>query len=208
MNKAILLAACAALAACAPQSGQASGSAAAATSTAAAAAAAQPAMTPAASPAGQPAPLAAQGSPESFVRSLYARYAATAATQDPSGPEWSDQNVYAPSLIALIERDRQLANGEVGFVNADPICQCQDTEGVRLVEVISTPAGADRADARVKFTFGGERDVEMTIKLLQTPNGWRVEDVLEPEGGSFAEQIRRANAEAERAAGSGSGAAR
>lgn len=165
-------------------------------------------MTPAASPAGQPAALAAQGSPESFVRSLYARYAATAQTQDPNGPEWSDANVYAPSLIALFERDRALHPDEVGFVNADIICQCQDSEGVRLLDVTARETGPQRQDARVRFTFGGERDVEMTLKLLQTPNGWRVEDVIEPENGSFAEQLRRANAEAERQAGSASGAAR
>lgn len=219
--RSVFLAAAAAVTACAPQGGAAaSGQSGASAPAPDARSGALPAqagsaarMDPSPPVAGPgvplPAALAADGTPEAFVRSLYARYAATAASQDPNGPEWRDENVYAPSLIALMERDRALHPDEVGFVDADVVCQCQDTGGVRLRDVQTRETGPNRAEANVHFDFteaGSDRRI--VLKLLRTPGGWRIEDVASQDEPSFAAAIRQANAEAERQAGSGPGAGR
>ncbi len=147
-----------------------------------------------------PAVLGADGPPETFVRSLYARYAPN-EEMDGESPEYQDENVYTPAVLALMARDRRLHDGELGFIDADWICQCQDPEGVRLRDVRVTPTGPRRARAAVRFDFTTPRsERRLRLDLERTARGWRVADVV-PEGDpGLVAGLRRSNAEAERAA--------
>ena len=40
------------------------------------------------------------------------------------------ERYFAPQLMAAIKEDARLAHGEVGYVDGDPICQCQDPDGL------------------------------------------------------------------------------
>ena len=70
---------------------------------------------------------------------------------DPVGP--AAAQVFDAPLVALIRRDQRNARGEVGALDGDPLCDCQDDAGMtwRIAGVV--PQGADKAVARVRLTF-------------------------------------------------------
>ena len=71
-------------------------------------------------------------SARAFVEKLYSHYPSNPNRKafDPTGKNASQ--VFDPGMIAAFREDTKLANGEVGFVEADPLCQCQDDSGLEL----------------------------------------------------------------------------
>src|SRR4051794_23433545 len=63
------------------------------------------------------------GRPELLLRDIYDRYRSVGTGLDITGPE--AQRVVDPALLALIRKDRDVALGEIGILNYDPICACQ-----------------------------------------------------------------------------------
>lgn len=109
------------------------------------------------------------GGAEAFVRSIYA------ASPDPmpGGGLWS-----ARTNAQLVEIDRLTKEGDLGFFEADPICDCQDGTPV-LQEVRATATGPDSADVAVVQGFS---DMEGTVhrktyKLVREGGSWRIDDM-------------------------------
>ena len=125
--------------------------------------------TPAAAVAATPAQ--ADGA-EAFVRALYAPYEADGDTDH--GPEiWSarTRELWADNVRA--------AEGESGYMGADPICACQDFDQFRLTSVVVTPTGPDQADAAVVFAaFAGSEPTRQTFKLVREEGEWRIDDIV------------------------------
>ena len=109
-----------------------------------------------------------------FVAGLYRAYG-RAPEPDYLGPR--ARNVFSPRLLGLIRRDARNAHGEVGALDGDPICDCQDPDGIRLVGLDVAHAGASRATARVRVRFAGSRREAMTLDLVSVGGRWRVDDV-------------------------------
>ena len=111
-------------------------------------------------------------SAQGFVAGLYHAY-------ERSQPDYLGRRaggVFSPRLLGLIRRDERNAHGEVGALDGDPICDCQDPDGVRLTALTVTPAGPGRATARVRLRFpDGPR--AMTLDLTAVAGQWRVDDV-------------------------------
>ena len=127
----------------------------------------------------------------SFVERLYANY--RIANYSPLD---HSERVFAPQLDAAIKEDSRLAHGEVGFLDGDPICSCQDTGGMHSKLVSVTMSGAS-ATAHVLLKWDGDkkaRDVE--LKLIHTPAGWRVADVATSDEPSLLKDLQKANREA------------
>ncbi len=110
---------------------------------------------------------------ENFLRGIYANYRA-----DGKGVNGTD--VYETSLLALMAADQQAANGEIGYLDGDPLCDCQDFD-IRDVKLAINPAGQDRLDVTVSFRNFDERRT-LHLLLLRSPHGWRVFDVLSGDG--------------------------
>ena len=64
-------------------------------------------------------------SPQAFMQRLYAQY-----RNADFSPFTHIDRVFAPHLIAAIKEDERLAHGEVGYLDGDPVCQCQDPAGM------------------------------------------------------------------------------
>ena len=111
-------------------------------------------------------------SAQGFVAGLYHAY-------QRSQPDYLGRraaSVFSPRVLGLIRRDERNAHGEVGALDGDPICDCQDADGVRLTALSVTPAGPGRATARVRLRFpDGPR--AMTLDLAAVGGQWRVDDV-------------------------------
>ena len=108
-----------------------------------------------------------------FVTGLYAAYAHS--EPDYLGP--MARQVFSPRLLGLIRRDARNAHGEVGALDGDPICDCQDPDGVRLVGLDIAASGPGRATARVRLHFDGSRAEAMTLDLVSVRGQWRVDEV-------------------------------
>ncbi|HEX8241708.1 MAG TPA: hypothetical protein VF574_18380 [Allosphingosinicella sp.] len=125
--------------------------------------------------------------PRAFVERLYAGY------RDPDySPLARPRRVFAPPLVAAIREDRRLSRDEVGYMDADPLCQCQDPSGLqpRIGEVRGSDRG--RATVNVRVDFGSDRR-ELSLRLVRTAAGWRVADVATADEPSLLAGLRRFN---------------
>lgn len=133
---------------------------------------------------------------EAFVRSIYALYAE-------DGPWPTDEArldlVFTPRLAALIRQDRALAADEPPYLDADPICQCQDAEDLRVTGTRVSRDGQGAIIVTARFTNAGETQ-STALRLSGSPiRGWRIDDVL-PVGRSqtLVETLEESNQRVER----------
>ena len=107
--------------------------------------------------------------PEAFVRSLYD----TGYSLEPGEGLWSAR------VDALVAETRRLtAEGDMGFFEADPICDCQDgTPVLRGVTVTST--GPDKADVAVIQGFADVPGTthHKTYNLVREGGAWKIDDM-------------------------------
>ena len=114
------------------------------------------------------------GDARAFVSGLYRAYE---RSPDVNYLGSRARSVFSPRLIALMRRDARNAHGEVGALDGDPICDCQDPDGIKLVALDVASAGPGRASARVRVRFAGSRREAMTLDLVSVRAAWRVDDV-------------------------------
>ena len=111
---------------------------------------------------------------EAFVRSLYGEGAPppdSTGTHE-SRPIWS-----ARTRALLDEAARLTPDDEVGFFEADPVCDCQDgTPVLQSVRAVST--GPGRADVAVVQGFAEPGDAvhRKTYNLVLEGGEWRIDD--------------------------------
>lgn len=116
-------------------------------------------------------PTAADPAAEAFVRSLYG----------PSAPEVASavSPVWSARTAALIARTEALtAEGDMGFFEADPICDCQDGEA-RILELTTTQKDADHADVAIAFDYGGgeAQVLHKTYNLVREAGAWKIDNI-------------------------------
>jgi hypothetical protein len=108
-----------------------------------------------------------------FVRHLYAAYHG-------DGPDYLGRQagaVFAKPLLQLIRRDAaETPPGDVGALDGDPICGCQDFDGLRDLDVVIARGDAGHAHATVHFRISGERRT-VNLDLVAADGHWRVSDV-------------------------------
>ena len=80
--------------------------------------------------------------PKAYMERLYAGY-----RNSSFNPFDHPERYFAPRLLAAIKEDARLANGEVGYVDGDPICQCQDPDGLHATVTGVTQQGRERHEA-------------------------------------------------------------
>jgi hypothetical protein len=125
-------------------------------------------------------------SARTFVEGLYSAYHG-------DGPDYLGRQasqVFAPGLLALVRLDKaRTPHGDVGALDGDPICDCQDFEITKVVVTVEA-AGPGRAAARAQFrNFGQPQTVR--LDLLAVPGGWRIADVHTADMPSMARFLRR-----------------
>ena len=142
-------------------------------------------------------PTAAQvADPDAWLRGVYAKY------QNPDfSPFTKPADYFDPTLIEwLDENDRLTPEGEVGAVDGDPICSCQDASGLeaRVVEVNQT--SRTTAVGKVDLWAGTPDQRRLELDLVLLGDKWRIHnlrdqsDTQNPEG--FLKYLLDANAEA------------
>jgi len=136
---------------------------------------------------------AATQTPTAFVQSLYASYRDTSFS-----PFTHPDRYFAPRLRAAINEDSRLAKGEVGYLDGDPICQCQDTDGLRARILRMRSLGRDSATADVLLDYTDSTARRIRLSLVHTKAGWRIADIYAGDEGSLLKALDASNRQARR----------
>ncbi len=133
------------------------------------------------------APAPAAETPRDFVARVYAGY------RDPGfNPLDRPERLFAPALVAAIREDARLAGDEVGWLAGDPLCQCQDHEGLEPV-VREVRRAAKTATADILLRFPGYDERQVRLKLVRIARGWRIADVATADDPSLLRDLQRSN---------------
>jgi hypothetical protein len=129
--------------------------------------------------------------PEGFIERLYAQY------RSPDFSPFSHpERVFAPRLLAAIAEDSRLAKGEVGYLDGDPVCQCQDTAGLKAAITKVVRQDRDHARVRVSISLDGYEARPAAFTLVRMQAGWRIADVSSADETSLLAALEKANREA------------
>jgi len=123
-------------------------------------------------------------SAKQFLASVYEHYANRGMGIDFNGPK--SRSVFDPSLIALLRADQKAVGpNEVGVLDGDPICSCQDWEGIWDLKIVLQMQSDKRATAAVSFGLfapkpGADKD-HRSLEMTLVPQGsqWRIWDILD-----------------------------
>ena len=95
-----------------------------------------------------------------------------------------------PELFALVKADQDAAKGEVGALDFDPFCSCQDDE-ITAVTVEAKPQGPDKAEVTVSFR-NFRKPHTTRLSMIKTAGGWRVADIHTKDVPSLTALLKKA----------------
>jgi uncharacterized protein DUF3828 len=125
--------------------------------------------------------------PAAFVYRIYGNYG-----QGGYSPLLNPEKLFSQTLTAAINQDS--SGGEVGYLDGDPLCDCQDYEAITARIVSMKRPNARSATARVHVTLGPAAERDLKLNLVLTASGWRIADVVDPRGHSLLRELQRSNA--------------
>jgi len=136
-------------------------------------------------------------SAKQFVASLYRLY-----TKNGSGVPFTGSKArqyYHSSLIALFNADQKAVGpGDIPAVDGDPVCSCQDWDGIWDLKVDTQLVAQDRAVAKVSFELsaphnGVSKDVRhLTMTLVPDEGQWRIWNVVDESDPKSPFDVRKA----------------
>jgi hypothetical protein len=130
--------------------------------------------------------------PGVMVQRIYAEY------RDPNfSPFVQPERYFAPQLLKAIKTDERLAaRGSVGYLDFDPLCQCQDPSGLHAQIAKITENSPYAATARIRLRFGPPArpwSSSLRLLLVYTPAGWRIADIASADEPSLLRMLEASN---------------
>ncbi len=137
-----------------------------------------------------------------WVTRLYANYANDSFSPFKKPADWFDAAV----VKALKEDERLTPEGEMGAIDADPVCSCQDPTDMKATvgEIVMAPDGSARVKVKLQWPLPPDPipsqipdyTREQTLHLVMTGAGWRIHDIggEAPDEG-FLHYLEQSNAE-------------
>lgn len=117
---------------------------------------------------------AAAESPEAFARAIFAQYVNGGPSEPPPPP--GQDPMFSRTMNALIGDDFRAANGEVGTIEFDIFCQCQDQDGFVVDSMAVAQGDENTAGVSVVFTNMGIQKTAI-LELVREGGNWKVDDV-------------------------------
>jgi Protein of unknown function (DUF3828) len=130
-----------------------------------------------------------QAQAETFVRHIYSEYTTPPKHNSPDFLNREMTLVFSPGLIRIIRTElRKTPKGEVGKIDGDPICNCQDWENLSIAKLDIAKTGETTAIANVSIK---NMDATSSIKLMLqwTPQGWRIDDISTADTPSYRKYL-------------------
>jgi hypothetical protein len=132
-------------------------------------------------------------SPKAWLEHVYASY-----RSERFNPFDHPDRYFSPRLAAAMAEDARLAKGEVGYLDGDPICQCQDPAGLKARVLRVIPQGPNKASVQVSIGLSGYDARPARFTLVRTRAGWRIDDVSSKDEPSLFRAIAASNREMRR----------
>jgi len=129
--------------------------------------------------------------PKAFLEGVYANYLSRNFS-----PFTHADRYFAPRLKAAIDQDARLAKGEVGYLDGDPICQCQDHDGLRSKILRVKLSAPGKATAEVLLDYPDSTAIHVRLILVRTKAGWRIADVGASDQPSLVNALEASNRKA------------
>lgn len=85
-------------------------------------------------------------------------------------------------------REEKAAQGEVGYFDGDPICDCQD-DSLSNIVIKAVPKGRDRSSAKVFFANYGHQDT-LGYDLLYLGGRWKIAEIKSSREPSLRKGLR------------------
>lgn len=105
-------------------------------------------------------------SPQAYVERLYAGY-----RNSSFNPLRHPARYFSSRLVSALNEDARLAHGEVGYVDGDPICQCQDPAGLQATVIHAARNGSAKAKVQISISLSGYEARPATFSLIND-EGW------------------------------------
>jgi hypothetical protein len=116
-----------------------------------------------------------------FVERLYSQYERPVSPDGPNILGESANGIFTPTLLRLIRKDQATTpDGFAPKLDLDPVCACQDSDGLHLLNLTITPVSSG-ATARVTISYSDQTKQELRLSLQETPQGWRIDDIATQE---------------------------
>lgn len=135
-----------------------------------------------------------------FLTRLYAHYPHRAGTPAFDALGRQAPLVFDSSFIALMrENDRLTPSDEVGALDGDPICDCQDSEGMKAKIGAIRATGVAAASARIDIVFAAALPPDtrrLDLDLVQSGGQWRIRDIHSKDQPSLRAYLIQSNREA------------
>ena len=126
--------------------------------------------------------------PRRFLDRVYASY-----KQRDFSPFVHPDQYFAPPLLAAIREDSRLAHGEVGYLDGDPLCQCQDASGLRARIARVSVSRPGHAKAEVILDYPDNTPTHVRLILVRSKLGWRIADVSAGDEPSLIRALEQSN---------------
>jgi hypothetical protein len=125
-------------------------------------------------------------SPAAFVHRVYDGYRHSGYS-----PLSHPDTLFSPTLAAAIREDS--SGGEVGYLDGDPLCDCQDYDRISA-RILSIRRPNDHAaNVRIHVTLGPKEARELRLNLVLARSGWRIADVVDPRGHSLLRELQKSS---------------
>lgn len=146
----------------------------------------------------------AASTPEAVVTQVYA----TASAAIARGEVPYDYIPFSDSLAAAINEGSRLASERnEPFIEGDLATGCQDCQTFAdLVITVTSPPANGQAGVRAAFVVDGQPR-EMNYAMVETPQGWRIDNITSPDGYDLRASVSLYAGEAAAPAAEGSCAA-
>jgi hypothetical protein len=135
-------------------------------------------------------------SAKAFLRSVYHHYQGGGEGISFDGPRSS--LYFHSSLLALEKTDVKASGpGNVPAIDWDPVCGCQDWEGIWNLEIKVHMENPQRAMVNVSFALSDPKSNpadatrKLEITLMSEHGQWRIYDVLDQSDPKFASSVRQ-----------------
>jgi Protein of unknown function (DUF3828) len=126
-------------------------------------------------------------SAEQFLRGLYANYKPHGKPVSFVYPD--AKAIVDPAMLALLKHDKVKSKGEVGAMDSDPVCNCQDWGALKVTSLKVTMSGDSAASADVAFKNLDDAET-MRFSLVYLDGGWRIHDISSKDTPSLAAYLR------------------
>jgi hypothetical protein len=123
-----------------------------------------------------------------FLAKIYATYQGVYA---PDLEQKGDNALFSLSTLQLKAESERALNGEMGYINFDPLCYCQDFDDFKVLAITVDMKPPTTAKAKVTFSNFGEPPKSVLFDLVWEKQKWRIHDLKPLESPhSFREMLK------------------